>query len=51
MKITDVTLTMFKWEDLPSALPKKHFSATGQLEPNRTSDHKHRRGALMVMHF
>ena len=24
MKITDVTLTMFKWQGLPAALPKKH---------------------------
>ena len=32
MKITDVTLTMFKWEGLPSALPKKH-----SVQPSSTS--------------
>ena len=29
MKITDVTLTMFKWEGLPAALPKKHSVQPG----------------------
>ncbi len=29
MKITDVRLTMFKWEGLPSALPKKHSVQPG----------------------
>ena len=32
MKITDVTLTLFKWEGLPSALPKKH-----SVQPSSTS--------------
>ena len=29
MKISNVTLTMFKWEGLPSALPKKHSVQPG----------------------
>ncbi len=29
MKITDLTLTLFKWEDIPKQLPKRHTGQTG----------------------
>ena len=44
MKITNVTLTMFKWEGLAFGTAQKALGATRQLQPNRAADDKHRRG-------